>query len=83
MWSFKYVFEVQKQTNFESKESLHFVHFANYSVPSTLFFLLQLYNFLFVFVVSTREKRSNAMNSKKQNEIKFETSLKYLVSICT
>ena len=54
-----------KTGKFESKESLHFLHFANYSVPSTLFFLLQLYNFLFVFVVSTREKRSNAMNSKK------------------
>ena len=32
-----------------------FLHFVNYSVPSQAFFLLQLYKFMFVFVVSTRK----------------------------
>ena len=44
------------------------------------FFLLQLYKFLFVFFVSTRENVVMLWIQKKQNEIKCETTLKYFRS---
>ena len=48
------------------------------------FFLLQLYKFLFVFFVLTRENLVILwIKKKKQNEIKCQTTLNYLGSIST
>ena len=75
-----------KRNTFWITRKFTFSPFCQLQCTFKTFFLLQLYKFLFVFFVSTKEKRSNAMNSwsKEAKWNKMQNNFKlFSVSIST